>query len=61
MEKIKLERCILDNQGEVIGSMLMRVEKDKYDEYIELLEKEQKPVSPQRKNELMNQVFLKKE
>jgi hypothetical protein len=44
-----------------MGSMMLLVDKDKYDEFINLLANEQEPISPQRKNELMDQVFLKKE
>lgn len=60
MEKVRLERSILDNQGEPMGSMMLLVDKDKYDEFINLLANEQEPISPQRKNELMDQVFLRK-
>lgn len=60
MEKVRLERSILDNQGEPMGSMMLLVDKDKYDEFINLLANEQDPISPQRKNELMDQVFLRK-
>ena len=58
MEKVRVERPLLNDKGEVTGPMLLQVDPEKYKQYQKLLEKEQKPISPERLREIQEEVFL---
>ena len=59
-EMVRLTRRILNEKGEEEGNLLLKVEKTKYNKFLELLEQEPKPISNVRRNELMDQAILNK-